>query len=340
MMRLKLLCTTVITLSLLNGVEISASISDSAQWLHKSDQAYARSSGGRSGGGSFGSRSSSSSSGSRSRSSLGRSSGSGSSSSSYGRSSRYRSGYIYSSSGSSAALDPVGAAIAAIVVILIFVFVVRRLLIVTQSKNQPAINPINGGTSGNPELDNDIVTVSKLQIALLAEARSIQSQLSQASLSADTATPEGLVRLLQESTLALLRTPENWAYVSASSQAVHRHQAEQIFNRLSIEERSKLSAETLVNVGGRTSRQPLAHPDPTEDPAAYIVVTLLIGTEDDKRLFGEVWSKEELQQSLERIAAVPSNYLLKFELLWSPQTETDSLTYDELLSEYTTIVQI
>jgi uncharacterized membrane protein len=224
-------------------------------------------------------------------------------------------------------------------VILIFIFVVRRLLILTQSKNQPASHSVNGGIGGNPELDKDIVTVSKLQIALLAEARSIQSQLSQVSLSADTATPEGLVRLLQESALALLRTPENWAYVSASSQAVHRHQAEQIFNRLSIEERSKLSVETLVNVGGRTSRQQV-HPDPSEDPAAYIVVTLLVGTEDDKRLFGEVWSREALQQALKRIAAVTSNYLLKFELLWSPQLETDSLTYDELLSEYTTMVQI
>lgn len=338
MMRmLKLFCATVIAFGLINGVEIRSTPSSSGQWLHQSDQAHARRSGGRSGGGSF-SRSSGSSSGSSSRSSFSRSSGSNGYS--YSRGSRYRSGYIYTSSGSSAVLDPVGAAIVAIVVILIFVFVVRRLFILTQSKNQPATHSLNGGTRGNSELDNDIVTVSKLQIALLAEARSIQSQLSQISLSTDTATSEGLTTLLQESALALLRTPENWTYVSANSQAVHRHQAEQIFNRLSIEERSKLSVETLVNVGGQISRQQLVPGDPSEDPAAYIVVTLLIGTEDDKRLFGEVWSRGELQQALERIAAVPSDYLLKFELLWSPQAEIDSLTDDELLSEYTTMVQI
>lgn len=40
------------------------------------------------------------------------------------------------------------------------------------------------------------------------------------------------------------------------------------------------------------------------------------------------------------MASIRSDYLMVFELLWSPQTETDSLTYDELLTEYTEMVQI
>ncbi len=35
-----------------------------------------------------------------------------------------------------------------------------------------------------------------------------------------------------------------------------------------------------------------------------------------------------------------SDYLMMFELIWSPQVETDSLTYDELLTEYTNMAQI
>lgn len=70
------------------------------------------------------------------------------------------------------------------------------------------------------------------------------------------------------------------------------------------------------------------------------MVTLLIGTENDRPLFGDVYSAKELKQALERIAATPSEYLTAFELLWTPQSETESLTYDELLTEYTKLMQI
>ncbi len=75
-------------------------------------------------------------------------------------------------------------------------------------------------------------------------------------------------------------------------------------------------------------------------PGSYIVVTLLIGTENDRPLFGDVYSAKELKQALERIAATPPEYLTVFELLWTPQSETESLTYDELLTEYTKLMQI
>jgi len=202
-----------------------------------------------------------------------------------------------------------------------------------------AINKSGSGVAGN-ELENETVTVSKLQVALLAEAREVQSKLNQISLQADTDTPEGLSVLLQESVLALLRTPENWTHVQSSSQAVHRDRAEEVFNRLSIEERSKFSAETLVNVNGRSIGQQSYKPDPDEDPAAYIVVTLLIGTENDKPLFGDIKSREALEAALQKLAGVNSSNLLTFELMWSPQTEADSLTYDELLTEYSNMIQI
>jgi len=190
------------------------------------------------------------------------------------------------------------------------------------------------------ELDNDTVTVTKLQVALLSQAREVQSRLTELSLEVDTDTSEGLLMLLQESALALIRTPENWTHVCSSSQSVKRDQAEGIFQKLSLAERSKFSHESLVNVGGRVSQRqaPIASPD--KDPSAYIVVTLLIGTEHDKPLFGEIRNTQELRTALEAIAAIPDTHLLVFELLWSPQADSDSLTYDELLTEYTDMIQI
>jgi len=189
-------------------------------------------------------------------------------------------------------------------------------------------------------IGNDKVTVTKLQVALLAEARAIQGELDEISLQADTDTPEGLATLLQEAAIALLRTPENWSHVLSSSQSVKQDQAEQIFNSLSVTERRKFSAETLVNVGGNTRRNQSFQPNPEDDPAAYIVVTLLIGTEHDRPLFGAVKSRQDLETALETIAAIPASHLLIFELLWSPQVQGDSLSYDELLTEYTDMQQI
>jgi len=193
--------------------------------------------------------------------------------------------------------------------------------------------------AGN-DLENDTFTVSKLQVALLAQAREVQTRLTELTLEVDTDTPEGLMTLMQESALALMRTPENWTHVSASSQPAHRDQAEEVFNKLSLEERTKFSEETLVNVSGRVTQRSTAIASPDKDPSAYIVVTLLIGTEHDQPLFGEIRNIQELRQALEAIASIPASHLLVFELLWSPQADTDSLTYDELLTEYSNMIQI
>jgi uncharacterized membrane protein len=197
------------------------------------------------------------------------------------------------------------------------------------------------GSFGAGELDNDIVTITRLQVALLAQARYIQDDLTQLTLNVDPDSPEGLTEMLRESVLGLLRSPENWTHVRASSQTVKsREEATQLFEQMSIEERSKFNAETLARVGGQVRRQALRLPT-DEDPASYIVVTLLVGTADDRPLINDtIHSADELQKVLQRIGGVSPEYLLVFELLWSPQDASDSLTRDELLTEYSDLVQI
>jgi uncharacterized membrane protein len=191
------------------------------------------------------------------------------------------------------------------------------------------------------ELDNDVVTVTKLQIGLLANARDLQSDLTELSENADFDSPEGRVEFLQEVALALLRKPEYWSHALSSSETVKsREQAGQVFEQLSIAERSKFSAETFSNVQGQVREREGISGDDDNDPAAYIVVTLLIGTEDDNPLFGLIHSTEELQQALQRVAAITTDYLLVVELLWTPQEDTDSLSYDQLLTGYADMVQL
>lgn len=188
------------------------------------------------------------------------------------------------------------------------------------------------------EIENNIFTVTKLQVALYAQARDIQTDLSALSAEIDTSDSEGLLRLLQESVLALLRHPESWTHVSAHSEtAPNALDAERRLNQLSMTERSRLSAETLVSVGGQVQRRAIAVPD-GEGPAAYIVVSFLLGTVHDRPLFDQVRSVAELKAILENVAALPADYLMAFELIWSPQDPSDSLTDDELLTEYSDLI--
>lgn len=195
---------------------------------------------------------------------------------------------------------------------------------------------------GNPagEMYNDRVTVTQFQVALLAQARYIQDALNQIAEQGDLNSKEGLVQALRETVLVLLRSPENWSHVLAQSQSVDsRAQASQLFEQLSLEERSKFDVESLVNVGGRVQRRDRIHRE--EDPASYIVVTLLVGSTDDRPLIpGPIYNTEDLRAALKQLGSIAPESLLVYEVLWSPQDPSDSLTRDELLTNYSGMVQI
>lgn len=339
--KLQFLCTATLSLLLVNAVNIEFTPTHKQVRLNVGQEALAKRSGGRSSGGSF-----NRSSPSRSAPSRGFSdndSGGYRSSPTYtGPTNVYVAPGGYYGGGYGYYYSPMP------IIVLILILGILAFAIVFAIKNAISSNStisssdgeITTSSTGNKELDNNIVTVSKVQIGLLAQAHVVQKQLTDLSLQIDTSTPEGLTELMQESVLALLRTPENWTHVSASSKTVKsREEAEKLFNQISIEERTKFSAETLSNVKGKV-RQLQQDIKPDQEPGTYIVVTLLIGTENDRPLFGDVYSIQDLKQALEKIAATPPEYLSIFELLWTPQSDTESLTYDEMLSEYTNMMQI
>ncbi len=182
------------------------------------------------------------------------------------------------------------------------------------------------------------LTVTKLQVGLLAQARELQSRLTELSLEADLASPEGLKEFLQECSLSLLSHPDYWTHAQGESQRFASSQeAEKAFEQFSIQERSKFSEETLSNVGGRI-RDRSAEADEDSEPGEHIVVTFLVATRGQEPPFETISAAEDLQAALQTLAAVPTDSLLVFELLWTPQAETDSLTADDLLSYYPDLV--
>ncbi|HEY9626712.1 MAG TPA: DUF1517 domain-containing protein [Coleofasciculaceae cyanobacterium] len=183
------------------------------------------------------------------------------------------------------------------------------------------------------------VSVARVQVGLLSEARGLQADLNNIANRADTNTSAGLAQVLQESTLALMRHPEYWIYAGGETQQTKLEAAENQFNRLALSERSKFSAETLSNVNNvlkqaETAALPAAGGALVETaPGEYIVVTLLVATQG-KLALPPITSTQDLRQALGQIGSVPSENLMAVEILWTPQAEGDTLSSDDVLAEY------
>ncbi|USR90867.1 DUF1517 domain-containing protein [Phormidium yuhuli AB48] len=198
------------------------------------------------------------------------------------------------------------------------------------------------GDGGEPQSLNPTVSVAKLQVGLLAQARELQTDLDRIALTANTESAQGRAQVLQESTLALLRHPEYFAYASSETEQTRLNNAEAQFNRWSLSERSKFSEETLSNydnqlkqasdksLPGESESGALTE---SEAPSEYIVVTLLVGVQGKLKL-PAVQDAESLNQALRDLGGVGAEQLLAVEVLWTPQAPGDTLTADDLLAGY------
>jgi uncharacterized membrane protein len=193
---------------------------------------------------------------------------------------------------------------------------------------------------------NSKVSVTKIQVGLLASARSLQQELTRLALESDTSTSDGIATVARETAIALMRHPEYWVYVSSAKDNTTFALAEQKFNGLVMSERSKLNAEVLRNVGGRLTQGKTTAALPSEsssveDPSEYIVVTILLAVAGESlSKLPVLRSSADLQSALSTIGSVPTDSLLAVEVLWEPQSENYTLTSDEALTIYPDLVRI
>ena len=189
------------------------------------------------------------------------------------------------------------------------------------------------------EITNDTVTVTQVQVAMLAEARHVQQTLNKIAKETDMSDRKGLTKSLRETVLTLLRSPETWTHSSAQSKTIKsKMAAKEVFEALSLEERSKFDVESISNVDGKVEEQNIIQR--SQGLASYIVVTLIVGTAHDNPLLTQAMSTDELRAALKKLGSVDSDYLMVYEVLWSPQDEDDSLTDDELLLNYPDMFRI
>jgi uncharacterized membrane protein len=179
------------------------------------------------------------------------------------------------------------------------------------------------------------VSIAQIQVGLLPSAKQLQGDLRRMAATGDTSTTAGLQRVLQETTLSLLRNPELWVYANAEAAQVSFTAAEGTFNRLSMQERSKLRKEITTNVSGRRSQESLSDTAPGASDATsdFIAVTLLVATRHPLAL-KEAHTAEALRESLQQLGAIGDEDLLALEVIWQPEGAGEVLTTEELLTAY------
>ncbi|MBV5259728.1 DUF1517 domain-containing protein [Synechococcus moorigangaii CMS01] len=198
----------------------------------------------------------------------------------------------------------------------------------------------NDGDSLGYSAPSSKISVAKVQVGLLAQARDLQQDLNRLASTADTGTPAGRAKVLQESTLALLRHPEYWVYGASEALEAGVDAAEAKFNQLALSERSKFTAETLSNVdnernvAGNSASADLVKSE--ETPNEYIMVTIIAGAMGKVEL-QKVTDSQSLEQAIRQIGALGGDRLLALEVLWTPQAMGDTLSTDDILTYYPNI---
>ena len=177
------------------------------------------------------------------------------------------------------------------------------------------------------------VAIAQLQVGLLASARDLQRDLRSLAASSDTSSSTGLQRVLQDSTLALLRHPDLWVYANAEVGQVPFQAAESTFNRLSMAERSKLQQEVTSNVGGQRYSDANVAAGDSDASSDFIAVTLLVASRNRINFKGAS-SADQLRESLQQLGAVGADNLLAIEVIWQPEGAGEVLSTEELLTAY------
>ena len=206
------------------------------------------------------------------------------------------------------------------------------------------VNSFKNSTNLSYSLNNSTVTQSdnpskvsliQFQIGLLASAKDIQVKLRDLASSSDTSTSSGLQRVLQDTTLALLRTPELWVYSNLETGSVPFSSTESTFNRISITERSKLKAELTSNYSGQifTSKNDDANPGDSDSTNEFIAITILVASKKDLRLNNSS-NIEHITEALRVLGSMSSKEIIAVEVIWQPEGEGDVLREEELIIQY------
>ena len=208
-------------------------------------------------------------------------------------------------------------------------------VIVNSFKNSSTITNSSNSEIASKAVIPNKVSLIQFQLGLLASAKEIQIKLRELASSSNTSTSIGLQKILQDTTLSLLRKPELWVYSNLETGLVPYASAESTFNRISIIERSKLKVEITSNYSGEISKskKPELNPGDSDPTNEFIAITILVATKNNFRLNTDP-NNEYITEALRILGSISSNDLIALEVLWQPEGEGEILREEELIIQY------
>ncbi len=183
--------------------------------------------------------------------------------------------------------------------------------------------------------NSQTATLSQMQLGLLASGKDVQESIKKLAETADTTSKEGLQKVLQESTIVLLRNQDLWVYANTESGSVPLNILENTFNRISISERSKLKQELISNFSGNLEQfQSSPKSELSLNPInEFIVVSILIASQNNLNL-KELISIKELEENVKILGSTTASELIALEIIWQPEGNKEILSQEELLISY------
>ena len=184
--------------------------------------------------------------------------------------------------------------------------------------------------------------VSQIQIAFAVKDNSLRQKLVELCSSVDSRTDRGTMELMRKTTSFLIELNE-CTHVSCSSVLFPIDRTKTEFEAICIKEQNKFANENLSEVGEKEKAANLSSEAIKRGSAVYVVVTLALCTSHSQPLFQEIYTKNQLQAALSKLSKMHQDELIKFDLLWNPQSENRYHRYlsnNELLINYIDMIRL
>ena len=191
---------------------------------------------------------------------------------------------------------------------------------------------------------SSLLRAGSLQIGMFGDIKKWQERLNRTVNNNDTDDEEGLHNVFRDAVMLVLRNTEYAGYCSSAGKVFgDLDTAERKFNSVLMEERLKFKEETLSNVQGKKKTRALDDEYRGKDVDGldrWLCMTLLMAIEGKVKIPPKINSTYELKQVLTQLGGLTADDLVAFELLWTPQDESDYYTKAELLEDYPTMITL
>ncbi len=184
--------------------------------------------------------------------------------------------------------------------------------------------------------------MSRVRVGLDAQARRfVQDSLTKLAASGDTKTREGLGALLHAASRALVSSRVAWIYAGVEQlEPMLAPRAKVEHERLAQDARARFQSELVRNADGVIRREvaPALVAREHEGEGA-VVVSLVVATR--ARLATAAASRpDEVVRLLEQLSSLEAVDLIALEVIWSPATDADRMSTDELETRYPELTRL